>query len=146
MSRRRAPSAFRTPISRVRSVTETSMMFMMPMPPTSSDTRRCRRAGRRRSRVVAWNVSSSVVWLRMLKSLGYAPGAAGARARSTESTSLIAASIRCAAVACDIRSISTRSVAEDTHLRGGERDVDVVVRIAEAHLRPWPASLRSPRR
>jgi hypothetical protein len=29
-----APSAFRTPISRVRSVTLTSMMFMMPMPPT----------------------------------------------------------------------------------------------------------------
>ena len=28
----------RRPISRVRSVTETSMMFMMPMPPTSSDT------------------------------------------------------------------------------------------------------------
>ena len=27
----------RTPISRVRSVTDTSMMFMMPMPPTSSD-------------------------------------------------------------------------------------------------------------
>ena len=26
----------RTPISRVRSVTETSMMFMTPMPPTSS--------------------------------------------------------------------------------------------------------------
>ena len=26
------------PISRVRSVTDTSMMFMMPMPPTSSDT------------------------------------------------------------------------------------------------------------
>ena len=29
-----APSAFRIPISRVRSVTDTSMMFMMPMPPT----------------------------------------------------------------------------------------------------------------
>ena len=28
----------RTPISRVLSVTETSMMFMMPIPPTSSDT------------------------------------------------------------------------------------------------------------
>ena len=26
------------PISRVRSVTDSSMMFMMPMPPTSSDT------------------------------------------------------------------------------------------------------------
>ena len=29
--------AMRMPISRVRSVTETSMMFMMPMPPTSSE-------------------------------------------------------------------------------------------------------------
>ena len=27
----------RIPISRVRSVTETSMMFMMPMPPTTSE-------------------------------------------------------------------------------------------------------------
>ncbi len=32
-----APSAFRRPISRVRSVTVTSMMFMMPMPPTKSE-------------------------------------------------------------------------------------------------------------
>ena len=28
----------RSPISRVRSVTDTSMMFMIPMPPTSSET------------------------------------------------------------------------------------------------------------
>ena len=33
-----APTAMRMPISRVRSVTLTSMMFMMPMPPTRSDT------------------------------------------------------------------------------------------------------------
>ena len=32
-----APNALRTPISRVRSVTDTSMMFMMPMPPTISE-------------------------------------------------------------------------------------------------------------
>ena len=32
-----APTALRMPISRVRSVTDTSMMFMMPMPPTSSE-------------------------------------------------------------------------------------------------------------
>ena len=32
-----APTAMRMPISRVRSVTLTSMMFMMPMPPTTSD-------------------------------------------------------------------------------------------------------------
>ena len=35
MSRWRAPSALRTPISRVRSVTLTSMIFITPMPPTS---------------------------------------------------------------------------------------------------------------
>ncbi len=35
MSRVRAPTAMRSPISRVLSVTETSMMFMIPMPPTS---------------------------------------------------------------------------------------------------------------
>ena len=33
-----APTAIRRPISRVRSVTLTSMMFMMPIPPTRSDT------------------------------------------------------------------------------------------------------------
>ena len=33
-----APTAMRMPISRVRSVTDTSMMFMTPMPPTISDT------------------------------------------------------------------------------------------------------------
>ena len=37
MSRMRAPVAIRTPISRVRSVTLTSMMFMTPMPPTRSE-------------------------------------------------------------------------------------------------------------
>ena len=36
-SLRRAPIAIRMPISRVRSVTLTSMMFMMPMPPTMSE-------------------------------------------------------------------------------------------------------------
>ena len=32
-----APSALRSPISRVRSVTDTIMMFMTPIPPTSND-------------------------------------------------------------------------------------------------------------
>ena len=35
MAELRAPSALRVPISRVRSVTDTVMMFMTPMPPTS---------------------------------------------------------------------------------------------------------------
>ena len=34
---RLAPMALRMPISRVRSVTVTSMMFMMPMPPTTRE-------------------------------------------------------------------------------------------------------------
>ena len=33
----RAPTAIRRPISRVLSVTETSMMFMMPTPPTTRE-------------------------------------------------------------------------------------------------------------
>ena len=33
-----APSALRVPISRVRSVTETIIMFITPMPPTSSES------------------------------------------------------------------------------------------------------------
>src|SRR5438309_23522 len=37
-SRRRAPSDFRRPISRVRSATDISMMFMITMPPITSDT------------------------------------------------------------------------------------------------------------
>ena len=37
MSRPFAPIAMRMPISRVRSVTETSMMFMIPIPPTRSE-------------------------------------------------------------------------------------------------------------
>ena len=36
MSRAEAPTARRIPISRVRSVTVTSMMFMMPMPEITS--------------------------------------------------------------------------------------------------------------
>ncbi len=37
MSLRRAPRLLRIPISRVRSVTLTSMMFMITMPPTTSE-------------------------------------------------------------------------------------------------------------
>ena len=37
MSLRLAPSALRSPISRVRSLTTISMMFMITMPPTTSD-------------------------------------------------------------------------------------------------------------
>ena len=41
MSKRRAPRAFLMPISRVRSVTDTSITFITPMPATTSDMPRC---------------------------------------------------------------------------------------------------------
>ena len=63
-----APSALRRPISRIRSVTETSMMFMTPMPPTSSEI-----AAMPPSRTVSVlsvdvAVASSDCWLVMVKS------------------------------------------------------------------------------
>ena len=39
MSRSEAPMAFRTPISRILSVIDASMMFAMTTPPTKSETK-----------------------------------------------------------------------------------------------------------
>ena len=57
MSDRRAPMAMRTPISLVRSVTETSMMFITPIPPTT----RLITAMAATSRVRVW-VVEVMVW------------------------------------------------------------------------------------
>ncbi len=64
----RAPIARRIPISRVRSVTETSMMFMIPIPPTRSEMLAI--AARRSviTSVVAVAVSARSVWSRIVKS------------------------------------------------------------------------------
>ena len=67
-SRRCAPMAMRRPISRVRSVTLTSMMFMMPMPPTTSDTLAMRASRMVIARAVAVADSAISSWLRTLKS------------------------------------------------------------------------------
>ena len=55
-----APMASRMPISRVRSVTETSMMFMMPMPPTSRLTPAT--ADSRPVRTPVMPVSTLAIW------------------------------------------------------------------------------------
>ena len=57
-----APMAFRIPISRVRSVTETSMMFIMPMPPTSSEMPAMPPSISDRVLAVSLAVSSICVW------------------------------------------------------------------------------------
>ncbi len=68
MSRLRAPIAFRIPISRVRSRTETSMMFMIPMPPTTREIEAMPPRSSVSRPVTDENVSSSWAWLAMLKS------------------------------------------------------------------------------
>ena len=64
----RAPMAMRMPISRVRSVTETSMMFMIPMPPTSRLTEAMAASRIDITWVVPCAVSAMSVWLRTSKS------------------------------------------------------------------------------
>ncbi len=63
------PSALRSPISRVRSLTDTSMMFMTPMPPTISDS-----AAMPISRLVSVPLTDDVVlitdcWVVIVKSV-----------------------------------------------------------------------------
>ena len=57
MSRRVAPSALRTPISRVRWVTFTSMMFITPTPPTSSAMPAITSMAAATPPVICWNWS-----------------------------------------------------------------------------------------
>jgi hypothetical protein len=64
----RAPIAMRMPISRVRSVTETIMMFMIPMPPTSSEIDAIAASSSDMTSVVPCAASASWSWLRMVKS------------------------------------------------------------------------------
>ena len=83
MSRPCAPTAMRMPISRVRSVTLTSMMFMMPMPPTMSETLAIEPRSMVMTFEVAVAVSAISCWLRTVKSSSR-PGrccGAGAAAR-----------------------------------------------------------------
>ena len=62
---RPAPMAFRMPISRVRSVTVTSMMFIMPMPPTTREMAAIPPSSTVRMPVTLVMASSSISWERM---------------------------------------------------------------------------------
>ena len=68
MSRRRAPTALRMPISRVRSRTETSMMFMIPMPPTISEIEAMPPSSSVSVPLIALAVWSSCDWSKIEKS------------------------------------------------------------------------------
>ena len=68
MSPWRAPTAMRTPISCVRSVTDTSMMFITPMPPTTSEMTAMAEISSVMVRVVLSTVWRMVSELRVKKS------------------------------------------------------------------------------
>ena len=62
--------AMRMPISRVRSVTDTSMMFMMPMPPTSSEIAPIRPSSMATPALIVLAVSANEAMFCTLKSSG----------------------------------------------------------------------------
>ena len=68
MSTPLAPTLMRRPISRVRSVTDTYMMFMIPMPPTISDMLAMQASSVVIRSVVVFIIELSSCWLRMVKS------------------------------------------------------------------------------
>ncbi len=68
MSRLRAPIALRRPISRVRSVTETSMMFMMPIPPTRSEIPAMPPKKMVNTPVIVPAMSRKFCWVKIVKS------------------------------------------------------------------------------
>ena len=68
ISTRRAPVAFRIPISRVRSVTETSMMFMTTMPPTRSDIDAMATVTAKKVRLMLAHSSKKVSFVEIAKS------------------------------------------------------------------------------
>ena len=104
MSRRLAPIALRTPISRVRSVTDTSIMFITPMPPTSSEMPAI--APRNTTKVLVVSSSASIVssWLVTVKSFS---SVSRWRSRSTAVISFI--------VSCDALSSLALTLMESTN-------------------------------
>src|SRR5437870_13245526 len=90
-SERRAPIALRIPTSRVRSVTETSMIFMMTMPPTTSEIAAIPIMATKNVPLRLDQMPSRLALVSMSK-LSPASGGSWRRARSTARASSMAAS------------------------------------------------------
>ena len=89
ISRRVAPRALRTPISRVRSVTETIMIAMTPIPPTSRATLESTSITRKNAPVSLLNTSR--IWSCVIRSkVSGSPGRSPRMRRSCTVTASIA--------------------------------------------------------
>ena len=71
MSLRVAPSALRTPISRVRWVTLTSMMFITPTPPTRSAMLAMTSMAAATPPVICWKLRSRPTVVKVAKSFSW---------------------------------------------------------------------------
>ena len=137
--------ARRMPISRVRSVTDTSMMFMMPMPPTSRLTA-ATAPSRPVSIAVVPAVACTICFMSRTEKSSSLPGAMLRRSRSSRSMS-----------ACTLRGLDAVlgrdhdaadvGVAGDAPLEGAQRhDDDVVLVACRSSTGPSTPAGRSPRR
>src|SRR5574341_2000097 len=68
-----APIAILIPISLVLSVTETSMIFMIPIPPTIKETKAIPAKSKEKVREVSSRVAKISDWVRILKSFSSKP-------------------------------------------------------------------------
>ena len=89
MTPRLAPIALRMPISRVRSVTVTSMMFMIPMPPTISEIAAIPPNNTARTDVTEFIVLSSA----FCEEIENASSSLSSRSRSNSSMRALASSV-----------------------------------------------------
>ncbi len=92
ISRRVAPSALRTPISRVRSVTEIIMIAITPTPPTINPTADSMNSTYRMIMVMPLSFSRNFSWLTTAKLLSW-PGRRWRRSRIASVTSSIASAV-----------------------------------------------------
>jgi len=122
----------RMPISRVRSVTLTSMMFMMPMPPTSNEIPATEPSNSVMIVEMEPTVSAISFWLRMLKSFSRPTGRL-CRCRSRLVICSCAVAMRLAAESFHRRGLATKhdlvvSGALAGVLSGGDTDVTRTLR------------------
>ena len=130
MSALRAPIALRMPISRVRSVTVTSMMFITPIPPTSSEIAATAASSTVKVWLLALVVCSSDDWLRMLKAA--VPSVFEWFGVRIDVASAFALSTAFAEVASSTIWLSCAAVADEQVLRRRQRDDHDVVLVLEA--------------
>ena len=125
----RAPTALRMPISRVRSVTLTSMMFMITMPPTTSEMQV---TGTTMAAIMpsTWSMKPRMASGVSVSKLS---GCAGARvkARAQQDAGFVQRALQVQSAARPRTAEEREAVAGAVHaVEGGDRDIDRIVQVA----------------